>query len=90
MSERCEICGRTECEAMADAKTLGLYEELKGGVYTCCQIAAWADEQRLAWSEATREDASRSEGFMDGAELQAETALVPGRFRRPVPWFRNS
>ena len=90
MSKRCETCGRTECEAIADAKTLGLYEELQSGVYTCCQIAAWADEQWLAWSEAANDEASRSDGFMDGAEPQAEAVLVPVRFRRPVPWFKNS
>jgi hypothetical protein len=45
MSKRCEMCGRTESEVIADGRTLGLYEEFKGGVYTCYQIAAWADEQ---------------------------------------------
>src|SRR3954453_12354433 len=56
MSNRCKVCGYTESQAMADARTLGLQPELQSGLYTCCQIAEWAEEQRLAWFEATQED----------------------------------
>jgi hypothetical protein len=57
MISKCRLCGCTEADSIADAKTLGLEEELQKGVYTCCQIAAWAHEQWLAWFEATNEDA---------------------------------
>ena len=54
MISTCRLCGCTEADSIADAKTLGLEEELQNGVYTCCQIAAWAHEQPLAWFEATK------------------------------------
>jgi len=59
MISKCRLCGCTEVDSIADAKTLGLEEELQNGVYTCCQIAAWAHEQWLAWFEETKEDAKR-------------------------------
>jgi hypothetical protein len=90
MSKKCEMCGRTESEAMADARTLGLYEELEGGVYTCCQIATWADEQCWAWSEAISEEAWYRDQSSHGTQLQSEAMLVPVRLRRPVPWFRRT
>ena len=52
----CRNCGCTESQTIADAGTLGLQRELQDGLYTCCQIAAWADEQWLAWLEAAAED----------------------------------
>jgi hypothetical protein len=81
MSNLCLICGRTESEAIADAKALGLQQEFQAGVYTCCQIAEWADEQALAWLDAI--DA-------DGQLREPEPVLVPVRSSRPkVPWYRN-
>jgi hypothetical protein len=56
MSYICRLCGCTKSQAMADAKTLGLQKELQNGLYSCCQTAAWADEQWLAWVEAALED----------------------------------
>ena len=56
MTDKCMNCGRTESQITADAKTLGLLQEFQSGVYTCCQIADWADEQWLAWFEATQQD----------------------------------
>src|SRR5690348_8501288 len=56
MTDKCTKCGRTESGMTADAKSLGLLQEFQCGVYTCCQVAEWADEQRLAWFEATAED----------------------------------
>jgi hypothetical protein len=55
MSNMCRTCGCTESLAVAHAKTLGLLQELQSGIYTCCQIAEWADEQWSAWFEATEE-----------------------------------
>ena len=56
MAAKCDLCGCTEDDSLANAKTLGLDEELRNGVYTCCQITAWARDQLLAWFEATYED----------------------------------
>ena len=56
MTCKCPKCGRTEAQITADAKTLGLLQEFQSGVYNCCQIVEWADEQWLAWFEATEED----------------------------------
>jgi hypothetical protein len=36
-------------------KNSELAESYKGG-FTCCEIAAWADEQRLSWVEVAKED----------------------------------
>jgi hypothetical protein len=35
--------------------TFELAENYKWG-FTCCEIAAWADEQRLSWVEVRKED----------------------------------
>ena len=48
MNKNCKRRGHTESKITADAKTLGLLQELENGVYTCCQISQWADEQCLA------------------------------------------
>jgi hypothetical protein len=91
MSNACKVCGSTEAQTMAYARTLGLQPELQGGLYTCCQIAAWAEEQRAAWWEATQEDGGRGEdGSRPPESGEAEAVLVPVRRRQPpVPWFRN-
>jgi hypothetical protein len=94
MTDKCTNCERTESQITADAKTLGLLQEFQFGVYSCCQIVAWADEQSLAWFEAT-EEASR---FVDDEtgqpqvdEVDGEGVLVPVRLRRQqVPWYRRS
>jgi hypothetical protein len=56
MNEICRSCGSTESQIVDDARTLGLLKELQSGIYTCCQIVVWADEQWLAWVEAAEED----------------------------------
>ena len=92
MSGTCKTCGRTEFEALADAKTLGLEQEYLCGIYICCQLAEWADEQWLAWVEATRQDVRRAaEAITPPANAnESELALVPVRLRRPrVPWYRH-
>lgn len=100
MTNICKNCGCTEAQAIADAKTLGLTQEFQSGVYSCCQIADWPQEQWLAWVEATQQDIDRAAeptkqsghdaagGARDGVDLQA--VLVPVRFRKPVPWFKTS
>jgi hypothetical protein len=91
MSNRCPVCGKTKSEAMADAKAIGLQEAFERGVYTCCQVAEWADEQALAWVQATHEDSWCEPGESDSAELsEGPPVFVYVRRRRPqVPWYRN-
>jgi hypothetical protein len=91
MQSKCILCGCTEAESVADSKTLGLHEELQNGVYSCCQITAWAHEQWLAWIEATNEDSSCGCGETVGTDYtDGDAVLVPVRFRHPVPWFRRT
>lgn len=94
MTSKCLNCGRTESQIIADAKTLGLLQEFQSGLYNCCQIAAWADEQSLAWFEATQEDSSDVDNMTGQTQVdegKSEGVLVPVRLRRPhVPWYRHS
>jgi hypothetical protein len=88
MTDKCTKCGRAEPQITADAETLGLLQELQNGVYTCCQISQWADEQWLAWFEATQED---QEVTIRREFSEAELVLVPVRLRRQqVPWYRTA
>ena len=85
-----KTCGCTESQVIADAKTLGIQQEFESGIYTCCQVEEWAQEQWSAWVEATRQDAGQADEGMNGSELdEPEATLVPVRLRRPVPWFKN-
>jgi len=86
----CNSCGCTQSQAIADAKTLGLEQEFQSGIYTCCQIAEWTEEQWSAWAQATREDTDYGNDGSASAELDSkEAVLIPVRFRPPVPWFRR-
>ena len=91
MTNECAICGRKGSQVIADAKTLGLLQEFECGIYSCCQISEWADEQWLAWSKAAHEDANCADKADNpGRPDEAEPILVPVRVRRPqVPWYRN-
>jgi hypothetical protein len=87
----CNGCGCTQSQSIADAKTLGLEQEFQSGIYTCCKIAEWAQEQWSAWAQATEEDTEYRSGGSINPELATEqVGLVPVRFRRPVPWFRRA
>jgi hypothetical protein len=92
MTKKCITCGRSDFQVIADAKALGLLREFECGIYSCCQISEWADEQWLAWSKAANEDAKHADES-DNQRLPHgnEPVLVPVRFRRPqVPWYRSS
>ncbi len=90
MDSVCRNCGCSECLTIANAQALGLEQEFRSAVYSCCQLAEWADEQRIAWFAASRDDAaSAAEVATDAASADAELVLMPVRLRRPqVPWFR--
>jgi hypothetical protein len=69
---------------MADARTLCLEQELRDGIYTCCQIASWADEQWLAWTEAAELDNKPVDEVTKQREDEStERVLVPVRLRKP-------
>ncbi|MBV8865836.1 MAG: hypothetical protein JO210_10625 [Acidobacteriaceae bacterium] len=86
----CSTCGCTKSLALAHAKALGLLQELQHGIYNCCQIATWADEQWLAWFEATNEDDKSVEKVTKGPDFtEAETVLVPVRGRQCQVHFRD-
>lgn len=92
MNNNCKRCGRMESEITADAKTLGLLQELESGVYTCCQITQWADEQCLAWFEAIQQDGKLVDDITTarGGFSESEFVLVPVRPRRAqVSWYRK-
>ena len=83
MSHLCKTCASTESEAVANAKALGLLQELQTGVYTCCQIRQWTREQSLAWSEAAQQDGHSADSLTNRPELEEpEAVLVPVRLRR--------
>jgi hypothetical protein len=83
MTNKCAQCGRTKSQTAADSKTLGLVQELQRGVYTCCQITEWADEQRLAWFEAIHEDSHLiDEQSVQPESRDADVVFIPVRFRR--------
>jgi hypothetical protein len=91
MTDKCSKCGRTRSQIAADAKTLGLLEEWQTGTYTCCEISQWADEQWLAWVEATKEDAKPLGDLNIRPEFtETDLVLVPIRLVHPqVPWYKN-
>ena len=90
MSKVCEICGYNQSQVLADAKSLGLEEEFERGIYTCCQITEWADEQWLAWFEAIGADEDRLREAARLLQPPEENVFVPVRLRQPqVPWYRN-
>src|SRR5690348_6264650 len=92
MANKCTKCGRTDSQIAADAKTLGLLQEFQSGAYSCCQIVEWADEQWLAWFEATKEDSALVDNMSGPSQVDegdSEGVLVPVRLRRrQVPWYR--
>jgi hypothetical protein len=81
MNNSCDECGCTEAQALADARALGFEEEFRVGVYTCCQIARWANEQWLACVEGALQDTD-SVRAEEPAEM--EPVLVPVRRRRAL------
>jgi hypothetical protein len=92
MTNQCRKCGRTESRITADAKNLGLLQEFQSGAYNCCQIVEWAEEQWLAWFEATMEDSTLADnmtGPSQGNEGDSDGVLVPVRLRRrQAPGYR--
>jgi hypothetical protein len=79
----CRFCGCTESQARADAMVLGLNDEFERGLYSCCQLVAWADEQWFAWTEAASEDGTPLDEATKPLEIhEAEPVLVRVRSER--------
>ncbi|HTF68586.1 MAG TPA: hypothetical protein VK638_38500 [Edaphobacter sp.] len=90
MNEICRSCLSTEFQIVGDARTLGLLKELQSGIYTCCQIVVWADEQWLAWVQAAEEDGKAVDDVTRPLEsAEGETVVVPVR-RPPDPRLGDS
>jgi hypothetical protein len=91
----CRFCGCTESQARADAIVLGLNDEFERGLYSCCQLVAWADEQWLAWTEAASEDGKPLDKVtmpLEIHEAEPEPVLVRVRSERKqgnksLPWI---
>ena len=84
MTHACRTCGSTKAQAMADARTLSLQQELQNGLNTCCQIVSWADEQWLAWVEAAEQDGKFADDVTKPLEYkEADSVLVPVKVRFP-------
>ena len=52
----CRSCGCNQLQAAADARAVGFEEEFASGIYTCCQVLQWADEQWLICLHAAEQD----------------------------------
>lgn len=68
-------------QASADAAVLGFQAEYQAGLYTCCQVVAWADEQWLSWAEAAAEDGKCEEEATKPLEVLECPGVVPVRLR---------
>jgi hypothetical protein len=83
----CRNCGSNWAQAAADARTLGFAPEFASGVYSCCRIAQWADEQWLAWVIAAEEDGNVAEDVtrpLEISEPASELIDVPSRKPREL------
>ena len=74
---------------------LGLNDEFEKGLYSCCQLVAWADEQWFAWTEAASEDGKpldQATKPIEIHEVEPEPVLVRVRNKRQqgnksLPWI---
>lgn len=90
----CRFCGCTESQARTDAMALGLNDEFEKGLYSCCQLVAWADEQWCAWTEAASEDGKPLDQATKPIEIhvaEPEPVVVRVRDKRQrgdksLPW----
>ena len=79
----CRGCGCNEALALADARAVGFQDEFLAGIYTCCQVVQWADEQWVAWQDAAREDGRGPEEVTRPLEVGPDAAFVPVLVRKP-------
>ena len=80
----CVSCGCNYLQARLYAKALDFEDEFLGGMYSCCQVVQWSEEQWLAWREAAREDGKTIEEFtqtLESREPEKVFVKVPKRSR---------
>ena len=78
----CTTCGSTKHQVIADARTLSLKSHFQNGLYSCCQITAWADEQWLAWLVAAEQDGKWADDVTRPLECEDTEAVAPIAMRR--------
>ena len=81
----CRVCGCTELQVRTAARVLGFNDEFERGLYSCCQLVAWADEQWRAWIGAASKGGKLVDGVRKPLELneaELEPILVRVRKRR--------
>ena len=64
---------------------LDLNDEFENGLYSCCQLVTWADEQWFAWTEAALEDGRPLDEVtkpLEIHEVEPERVLVRVRSER--------
>jgi hypothetical protein len=76
----CRHCGCSASLAAADALVLGFQDEFQAGIYSCCQVVTWADEQWMAWTDAAAEDGRAAEEVTKPLEVMDCPGVVPIRF----------
>ncbi|MBV8571991.1 MAG: hypothetical protein JO319_15340 [Acidobacteriaceae bacterium] len=90
MSRICTVCGYSESKVIAGARLLGLEADFRSGLYSCCQIAQWADEQSAAWLEAMQQDQDAASARKNAVEsVDPEAAVVYVRRRRKISSQNN-
>jgi hypothetical protein len=84
MNRVCRLCGCNAVQAAADARAIGFEDDFQNGVYTCCQVVQWADEQWLVWMQAAAEDVQPIDDVTLSLEMpESQATPVPVRIRRP-------
>jgi hypothetical protein len=84
INKLCRHCGCNQTQAAADARVLSFEEEFASGIYTCCQVVQWADEQWLAWLEAAEQDGKMAEDVTRPLEInEPAPEFVHIRSRKP-------
>ncbi len=84
MSGVCNSCGCDRAQAVLYARAIDFEAEFLAGLYDCCQVVQWSEEQWLAWREAACEDGKTIDEVMPalGSE-EPEKAFVKVQIRRP-------
>ena len=82
MSGVCDSCKCNHLQARLYARTLDFEDEFLGGMYSCCQVVEWSEEQWLAWREAAREDGKTIEELTPPESEEAEKVFVKAPRRR--------
>ncbi|MBV8073744.1 MAG: hypothetical protein JO270_27875 [Acidobacteriaceae bacterium] len=68
---------------MAEAEALGFQDEFRDGLYSCCEIVQWAEEQWRAWLDAAKEDAQNGREVKRPGGGDPEELFLRTRVRRP-------